>query len=135
MADETKRLTLEEIRELNAYFGEHGELPHGVEEALLEMAVCYYELRALAESAPPPAESLNAWAVRCIDLWVAHQEDSAMVIVLSRTGADWCCGVHGRDRKPLGYLGTTPDAARISAARALVAADDSLPKEPVTHDR
>lgn len=80
-----------------------------------------------------PAESLNAWAVRCLDLWAAHQEDSAMVMVLSRTGPDWCYGVHGRDRKPLGYLGETPDAARISAARALCADQpDLFPREPGT---
>lgn len=44
-------LTLEELAELNQYFGEHGELPHGVEEALLEMATNCLELRAhLSES-------------------------------------------------------------------------------------
>jgi len=42
----TQSLSAEEIAELLAYFGHHGELPHGVEEALLGMASKLLELEA-----------------------------------------------------------------------------------------
>jgi hypothetical protein len=58
---EMKTFTLEELGELNVYFGEHGELPHGVEEALLEMATGYHELRlATAETMTKPTTESGA---------------------------------------------------------------------------
>ncbi len=60
MAEATHALTLEELDELNTYFGEHGELPHGVEEALLEMAVGYYELEIERDEARAWVRRLTA---------------------------------------------------------------------------
>lgn len=134
MADETKQLTLEELRELNAYFGEHGELPHGVEEALLEMAVGYYELRALAAAAPPDAESLERWAVRVLDTWAEKTAKENAVgagveLAVSGNGVSWCVFTDGRH--PAERRSGSADLARISAARALASeGPDDYPVEP-----
>lgn len=174
---EIKRLSLDEIAELNEYFGEHGELPHGVEEALLEMAVNCLELRAelaakaelapereLAEAkrllsqvlnacetddwpsrceellngyfatapAPSAGESMAAWAVRCLDAWadsVGRAPPSPEYYHAHK--AYTLAFYHGPGMERLAkHSGATHAEARIAAALALYAADNTLPAPP-----
>ncbi len=63
------------------------------------------------------------WAVLVLDAWAARNEDDCMAARWNYNAGTmrWECP----DHRTLHY-GDTPDAARIAAATALVAADPSL---------
>jgi hypothetical protein len=79
-----------------------------------------------------------AWAVKVLDAWASRDEERYVSFGPQYGGPSpgnlggHYCSLRRNDHRDAelreGYFGTTPDAARIAAARALAAADPSLPQ-------
>lgn len=74
----------------------------------------------------------GGWAVRALDAWAAkHKSIGASWDNKARAGGDNPsprCTVRGLEGRY--FYGSTPDAARIAAAEALYAEDNTLPPPP-----
>lgn len=91
----------------------------------------------VASVAPPVTESLERWAVLVLDAWALATDSGGRCpeqwacMPWDNSGPQkWKCCLSGGGGRI--FCGETADAARISAARALVAEDPTLPKEPGT---
>lgn len=84
---------------------------------------------ARAEPAGGWDAAMARWAVECLDTWASAPERGPLAHPVPSPHPEWGSGWY----VPWGgrrYYGETPGAARIAAAKALHAADDSLPAPP-----
>jgi hypothetical protein len=106
----------------------------------IALAVAYAEQRGEKRAAPSPDTRLEAWAVECLDAWAhrgRHKKVSWWMRNIYGEGRmEWECLLYVPGAKTRIFCGddpaggTSPQYARIAAARALSAADPTLPKEP-----
>lgn len=105
---------------------------------------CAEHLRMLTLSLPVSSAdaAMARWAVECLDAWVMQSRGGLRTwkmdnwvpeILRKKSGlgeTGWVVAIANGGTARIGGLGATPDAARIAAAKALFAADPSLPAPP-----
>lgn len=84
-----------------------------------------------SQPAPSADAAMARWAVECLDAWADAVRDEQRGNFTYQVDGKHFCAVKSGGYGHCGqYRGVSPDAARISAAKALFAADPSLPAPP-----